>query len=453
MIPGSDVVEKKVLNRVVPSSMDERRLHQVIDNLFLRVKEELVTYSDIDIEPVLVGSIAKETYLWDSLDVDLFLVFPGTVSEKELEVIGLSVGRKVLTDKEECFAQHPYVRGMFEGFKTEIVPCYQISDASEKRSAVDRTPLHTKYVVEHLGADQHTEVRLFKQFLKGVGCYGAEAVIEGFSGYLCELIILYYGTFQKTIEEGSEWKQGVPLRLDTGETPFFDTPLVFIDPVDSERNVASALVREKFDLFVKACQAYRGKPGVLFFFPHSVKPWTLDAIQKKLGDRNVIGVEFQRPDIIPENLYPQLRKATSAITDAALSQGFNSDDTTYYMTDERVGVILFPRETVLSSTVLHMGPPTHLKRNTREFLDKWRGHERAIRPPFEQDGRWYVEIQRKYTSIVSLLDAVVPSLSLGKHMSGKAAQDYTIRHRDALITEALRGFWTAFLDTRMPWER
>jgi len=35
----------------------------------------------------------------------------------------------------------------------------------------------------------------------------------------------------------------------------FDTPLVFIDPVDSNRNVASALVEEKFDLFVEMYEA------------------------------------------------------------------------------------------------------------------------------------------------------------------------------------------------------
>jgi hypothetical protein len=42
---------------------------------------------------------------------------------------------------------------------------------------------------------------------------------------------------------------------------------VFIDPVDSNRNVASALTKEKFDLFIKACKKYIKNPKVTFFFP------------------------------------------------------------------------------------------------------------------------------------------------------------------------------------------
>lgn len=453
MIPGSDVVEKQVLDRVVPSPEDERRLKLVIENLFDRVREELLNVSDVTIDPVLVGSTAKGTFLRDSLDIDLFLVFASEVLEKDLERIGLRIGRSVLSDQEECYAQHPYVRGTFEGFDTEIVPCYQIGDASEKRSAVDRTPLHTRYIVEHLGVDQQNEVRLFKQFLKGIGVYGADAEVEGFSGYLCELIVLYYGSFEKTIESCAEWTPGVTLQLTKEMSPVFDTPLVFIDPVDSERNVASALVRRNFDTFVSACKTYCDVPSVLFFFPHPLKLWPLDKIKKSLGDRLVVGVEFKRPDIIVENLYPQLRKATRAIQDTANSHGFRVSDTDFYVTDAVVGVVVFPLELEVSSTLVHMGPPSHLKQNVAEFLEKWKEHDRAVQPPFERDGRWYVEIEREYTSLVVLLDGVVPSLSLGKHMSGKSSQEYVIKKKDELLLLYLQDFWTRYLDRRMPWER
>jgi tRNA nucleotidyltransferase (CCA-adding enzyme) len=44
------------------------------------------------------------------------------------------------------------------------------------------------------------EVRLLKKFMKGTGVYGAEIKIGGFSGYLCELLILKYRSFAQTIE-------------------------------------------------------------------------------------------------------------------------------------------------------------------------------------------------------------------------------------------------------------
>jgi tRNA nucleotidyltransferase (CCA-adding enzyme) len=236
-------------------------------------------------------------------------------------------------------------------------------------------------------------------------------------------------------------------------SPVFDTPLVFIDPVDSERNVASALVRLNFDTFVSACKAYRNHPSILFFFPHPLTLWSFEKIRKSLGDRLVVGVEFTRPDIIVENLYPQLRKATRAIHDTAVSHGFSVSDADFYVTDSVVGVVIFPSEMELSSTLVHMGPPSHLKQNVSEFVKKWKVHDRAVGPPFERDGRWYVEIEREYTQLLALLDGMVPSLSLGKHMLGKPSRDYVIKNKDDLIQPYLQGFWTSFLDRRMPWER
>ena len=87
-----------------------------------------------------------------------------------------------------------------------LYPCYKIEDASQKLSAVDRTPLHTKYVKENLKENQKSDVRLFKQFLRGISCYGAEAEIEGFSGYLCEILVIKYKNFKGLIENASKWK-------------------------------------------------------------------------------------------------------------------------------------------------------------------------------------------------------------------------------------------------------
>jgi tRNA nucleotidyltransferase (CCA-adding enzyme) len=383
----------------------------------------------------------------------MFLVFPSNVSENQIETIGLTIGRQVLSDREECYAQHPYVRGMFKGFKTEIVPCFQIHDALEKRSAVDRTPLHTQYIIDHLRYDQRAEVRFLKQFLKGIGCYGADAEIEGFSGYLCELIILYYSTFQNTIEAVAEWKLGVTLRLDNNDFPFFDTPLIFIDPVDSKRNVASAVVRKKFDLFVEASRAYFKYPALSFFFPKPLKLWSLEKIQNSLADRKILGVEFPHPRILLENLYPQLRKATRTINDTVTTYGFRILDTAFYLTETNVGVILFPELENISSTVIHMGPPIHLKKNSEEFIDKWRDHPRAVNAPYIHEGRWYVEIKREYTNLSTMLSDVIQTLSIGKHLSELSIKDCCVKHKTDLIITDLQVFWTEYLDKRMPWER
>ena len=47
----------------------------------------------------------------------------------------------------------------------------------------------------------------------------------------------------------------------------FGEPLVFIDPVDPSRNVASPVSLDKLALFVFAAREYLRDPRPLFFFP------------------------------------------------------------------------------------------------------------------------------------------------------------------------------------------
>ena len=191
-------LETDILRRITPSAAERQAVAQTIRDLTADVQQQIAK-TGLAITPTLVGSAAKDTFLSTSMDIDLFLLFPPSTPRETLASVGLSIGRAILHDQEECFAEHPYLRGTYHGYKTEIVPAYHITSAAQKLSAVDRTPLHTAYVTTHLRDDQKPEVRLFKQFLKGIGCYGAEAEIEGFSGYLCEILILYYHSFHELV--------------------------------------------------------------------------------------------------------------------------------------------------------------------------------------------------------------------------------------------------------------
>jgi tRNA nucleotidyltransferase (CCA-adding enzyme) len=82
-------------------------------------------------------------------------------------------GVKILKKTEKRFAEHPYIRGDFKGYHVEIIPCYLVENGSKHISAVDRTPFHDSFVKKNLG-NRQSEVRLLKQFMKGIGCYGAE---------------------------------------------------------------------------------------------------------------------------------------------------------------------------------------------------------------------------------------------------------------------------------------
>jgi len=449
MIPSSSSIERTVLKKITPNKQEKRQIEQVIEALKDRVNEEIKKIK-IPITLELVGSTAKDTYIQSAVDIDLFLVFPATTPREILQKKGLAIGRAILEHQEECFAEHPYVRGVFKGYKTELVPCYKIETASQKLSAVDRTPLHTRYVKEHLKETQKKEVRLIKQFLKGIGCYGAEAEIEGFSGYLCEILILRYKSFQQLIESVQNWNYGEKLTLKKGKYQEFTTPLTFIDPVDSDRNVASALSKEKF---IRACTEYKKHPRLTFFFPNEPTPWPLEKIKKELETKEFIGIQLPKPKIISENLYPQIRKALRAIQELCERYDFTIQDTIYFVSSQHVSLILHPTTILLPKLVLHTGPPTTLKKNADEFIHKWIDHPRTRKKPYEKNKRLYVEIEREFTDIRMLLRQQLNKLSLGKNIDLMIVKGFTIVEKKELLKDKNRLFWTTYLDQHMPWER
>jgi len=449
-------IERKVLELVAPSPDDRRELEGIIQDLTERIKQE-IKKRNLPVSIELVGSTAKDTYLKNSLDIDLFLLFPTIISKEDIARNALSIGRLLLKNNEECYAEHPYIRGYFKDRKAEIVPCYKIENASQKLSAVDRTPLHTEYIKKYLSEPQRHEVRLFKQFLKGIGCYGAEAEVEGFSGYLCEILIIKYGSFENLVQKAQGWKHAKKLTLSDSNIQSFDTPLTFIDPVDSDRNVASALSKEKFKLFVKACKEYLNHPRITFFFPNEIQPWSLDSIESEIQKQKYlyVGVIFSKPNIIVENLYPQIRKAARSISEACKSYGFTIFDVRFHVDESGnlIFIIVKTKNELISKTLVHEGPPAKLEKNVRDFVLKWEGNPRVIKKPYEKNGRFYVEIKRKFRNIKDFLKDQVKNLSMGKHLDEIIKERYDIVEIDDLLNKNLQIFWTGYLDGKMPWDR
>lgn len=453
---NTNEIEKQVLEQVTPSLEYRKNIQNVIKEIKDKLEKE-IRERDLPVSIELVGSTAKDTYLKDNLDIDFFLLFPTKVHKEEIAKNALSIGRKLLKNTEESYAEHPYLRGYYKDYYVEIVPCYKIEKASQKLSAVDRTPLHTKYIKQNLADSKKSEILLFKQFLRGIGCYGAEAEIEGFSGYLCEILVIKYKSFRKLLEDAQSWKVGEKIALADGKYPSFDTPLTFIDPVDSNRNVASALSKETFDLFIKACKEYLKKPSITFFFPNNVKPWSLEKIREEIKKQKCqyVGIKIEKPDIIAENLYPQVRKTVRSIWESCERNDFTIFDINYYIDDEQnnIYIIVKTKEELLPKIQSHTGPPVKMNKNAEDFLKRWEDNSRVTKKPYVKNGRLYVEIRREYMDIKDFLKDHTKNLSLGKHIEKIVKKKYVILKIEELLTNNLREFWTGYLDGKMTWER
>ncbi|MDD1768360.1 MAG: CCA tRNA nucleotidyltransferase [Methanomassiliicoccales archaeon] len=439
-------LEETVLDRISPNPDHRRFVDGVVSNLVKTVESD-IRRRGLALEVRLVGSVAKDTYLRNP-DIDLFIMFPTATTRKDLERVGLEIGRSVLGG-EERYAEHPYVHGEFGGLEVDLVPCYKIASPLGLKSAVDRTPFHTEYVKGHVSEKQKAEIRLLKQFTKGIGVYGAEAKTQGFSGYLIELLILRYGNFRMVLKEASKWRYGQMLYLAEHSKEKIDSPLVFYDPVDPKRNVGSALSLDSFSLFVHACGEYLRKEDIRFFFPEAVKALGMRAIKNEIRSHGtrVIVIEFKRPKIIDDDLYPQARKTLEGLKALLETNDFVVIDRTFHIGDT-VRFVLELQSDVLPKRMRHQGPPVWID-NAEEFLAKWNG--RGIRRPFIDKGRWVVIAEREYTRAADIIRGRVGSMALGSDFRGK--KGFKVVEHEAVLTRDFKEALTKLLDKRRPWER
>ncbi len=441
-------VESDVLRRVKPSPEEDERVASAVGELEARVKEE-ATSIDAAVETMLVGSVAKGTHLRDP-DIDLFMLFPETTPMDELREKGLDIGRRVLGGREH-YAQHPYIRGEHRGFEVDLVPCFRIHDTNRKMSAVDRTPFHTDFIRENLREDARDQVRLLKRFMKGVGCYGAEARVQGFSGYLCELLVIRYGGFREVLSAAVEWKLGERLELpDHGSDREFPESLVFVDPVDDQRNVASAVSPESMLRMVRASGEYLAAPSADFFFPKELQTWTAEEVSKAAGERlaRVMCLSFEAPDLVDDVLYPQLRKTVSAMVAALERAEFDVEKTTLRVDRGRAHLLIELASMTLSEERIHRGPPEDSE-NVHEFVTKWRSQ--GVSQPYVERGRWFVVAKREFVRGDELLRARLESLSIGKDI--RSVEGLVVESGGSLLAEEFLPSMTMHFDERMPWER
>src|SRR2546430_5517690 len=321
-------VEEKVLARIRPSPDEEARIESVVRELLERLRATLKS-KRWEAKPFLAGSVAKGTHLTGT-EIDVFVAFPPDLPRADLEERGLALG-KILEKGTHRYAEHPYTRGWYGGFEVEIVPCYRITDATQRMSAVDRTPLHVDYVLGHVKEGQTNEVRLLKAWAEGIGVYGAEAKVLGFSGYLCELLILKYASFRGVLDSSLSWRPRTIIVLEGPPARTFPEPLIVVDPVDPNRNVASAVGIEQLATFVHAAREYLASPSERFFFPRPLRPLPLAKLRTLARSRGagLLAISIPAPAITEDVLYPQLRKAHRSFADLLHRQGFELFDSRF----------------------------------------------------------------------------------------------------------------------------
>lgn len=399
------VSEVKEILRPTPSELEEAlRLYEELKKTLKNILSKTIPYNfKIELE----GSVAKGTSLRGEMDLDIFVLVEYENLNKEwiIEKFVKPVSKELNRLRrgylvELRYASHPYVKVRARNMEADIVPAYWAKSINDIRTPVDRTPFHTEFVKKYLASEQRDEVRLLKKFFKGIGVYGAEIKVGGFSGYLTELLIIKYGSFESFLKSAATWKEPQIIslsKLNSYEVSvlrktFKGVPLIFPDPVDSRRNAAAAVSRRSMALAILAAHEFLKRPSLKFFFP-TQKMLSIEELQSRLKSTERYALlilynvaEGTSPDII----WGELKSIGRRVANVLKVNDFNVLDLRFWSDERRHAAIYVELHGEGLSKLKPVRGPAKIGGNLLNFFEKhlvkdpvppwidWEGIPRAL---------------------------------------------------------------------------
>lgn len=371
-----------------------------------------------NVEIMLLGSISRGTQIKGTSDIDIFLLFPKSMEEEKMEKLGIRFAKKIVKKGESYevkYAEHPYLKLNLSGINAtvDIVPAFKISSADEMGSAVDRTQLHNEFINRSLSQKQRNDVRILKSFLDHHGIYGAEAKITGFSGYLCELLVHYYGSFVGVVEAFANIRMPLvidPLSRKTVEDAHafakrFGKDFVVIDPTDRNRNVAANVSDRSLGKAVFYSRMLIKNPNIDTFYGKGYSDINASAKLRSLQDKisaNIDAIAFRLPNISEDILWQQLAKLRGSISAELRRHGFELI-TSFQCISRNAAVIAFISGKNAPGHSIVKGPSPLMGAAAESFIKR---HKRSLLMLFDNDRIISID-EREFESVHAFIKASI----------------------------------------------
>ncbi len=461
-----DEIIEKARTLVEPSPEERERRHRVTKNMIDIIYRGLEERNLQNFEVSLQGSLAKDTWLPENRDIDIFVIL-----SKEYPVSKLRDIVKMLIEIAEenninwrlKYAQHPYVQYIVESYEIDVVPCYRIEPGERPLTAADRTPLHTRYIMSKISdkPQLRSDIRLFKRFLKVVGIYGAEIKIEGFSGYLAELLVIYYGSFRNLVNDiAQNWRPGkVVIDIEGHHKDyrklrelFRDSPLIVIDPIDPMRNAAAAVSKISMSKLILACKLFTYRPSITFF-QYSSKRISIEDLKGRFIPPTLIILIPYIDNLPPETIWGEAKRLCRSLCNTFERYEYKVYDASAWTDEKNIIVIAITLErSELPEYELHRGPPVYSD-NVLKFVEKYVNDNECI-GPYVAGERVVVIKRRKYDTAEKLVKAHICQIA-PKHLR-KVCNNIsivTVKTIEDLsrIPETARDFVLRFMIKRDHW--
>ncbi len=350
-----DEWKNKILEKIKPTREQREEINGIVG-------EVLTVLRNHGYKAMLTGSIAKDTFLASNSDIDIFVLFDPSLPYEEMETRIKSVMDQCFPNfqLEKRYTHHPYYTMRYGRYYVDVVPAYAISESDKPISPVDRTVFHTKYVQNHLDEQMRDEARLLKAFFKANYLYGAEIRVEGFSGYLCELLITMFKTFERTLNFFADLTG--PVELDIENCTVKQAQQFFVhDPVDPKRNVAAALSKQNL---------WRTSFISQFFDRCRAEAWfceKMESIPEEMPQVIVAELKSERPSDI---MWGKVKRIMRVFSQDGRKEEYHvlpplclEDKFRYFL--------VFGMPATLSNWIVRQGPLMCMKKNVQKFGEKY----------------------------------------------------------------------------------
>ncbi|MFX0018570.1 MAG: hypothetical protein ACFFAK_01160 [Promethearchaeota archaeon] len=435
-------VFSSVLKEITPNAEEVNITKNIINELkellYYTARERDIHYTNIEAQ----GSTGiKQTQLKGDYDIDLFigldynfykpnyrgLTKSKLKSKSKKDFLELCKGWiiKSLASKEFqnprlLYSEHPYVTVDYftDDLKIEVdIVLYFDLDLNYIQrngpiTAVDRSPWHGQFIKKELSPKQKNEVRLLKQFFKASHCYGDKSVVGkmGFFGYSAELLIYYYSSLFNLFNNFKSLKN-TPLDYynrsieDLKKISHFQNDfLIIVDPIDKNRNVASAISDRAYKYCNYRIQEFLKKPSKELF---KIKPIPEEDLSNENNPilSNIYIIEFKNKD--PKTHYTIIRDKLYSLGQGMKLHGekefshvdrFGRIEFELYFEDKlnEYNIAIYSEKSNISKTYLRKGPPVISKFHVEKFKKK--------NPNFiEKNNFLWTETNREYTQFLSFL--------------------------------------------------
>ncbi|MFX0011591.1 MAG: hypothetical protein ACFE9R_14860, partial [Candidatus Hermodarchaeota archaeon] len=428
---------QEVLKEILPRPQDLKIINDIVVQLkkLLKAKAKELNIAYTTIEPQGSTGI-KQTNLRNDFDIDLFIGLDYSLYKPKYEGLSKSKLKKAskkdflslcnnwilkalkienVTNLKLLYAEHPYASCDYRHHKLTVkvdVVLYLDLDLNYIKengpiTAVDRSPWHGRFVRDNLNDIQKNDVRLLKKFFIANHCYGDKSAVGniGFIGYSAELLIYHFKNLLNLFQH-FESLNNTPLdpynrtlkelrKIHHFQNDF----LLIIDPIDKNRNVASAISERAYKYCNSRIKAFLKDPSSDYFEIKDIPEDDLSDVSNYFIVELISINNKIHYTVLRDKLY-SLAESIKANAEKEFSHEIRFGQVIYevYFDDSinEYNIVIRCENPQINPTFMRRGPPITDYHHSKKFKTKNPNY-------IERDGYFWVEHQRDFSSFLEFL--------------------------------------------------